>query len=522
MGTTTLSLRPPAGEGHSTFEAALLHFGQQSVTPLAYLILPNLPLLLLRKKLTLVPHGVINLECLLVGTLSLFIPRSLVFVLLVLEIIGSFAYEICYSFQFRLVDLLTASKSLPYLSSARVIEFVAAVVAVLVVAAVVAFGVPRSHHRMQTSLILLLTVTLVAGLDFLDGTNPYAYADVMKASHRLSIAPWLTLGVRGEFFAKVDSDSTVGNLSFMDSASAAIMGQIQRTGKRPVGARANVVLVVVESWGLFSDAGMANKLAAPYDDPQLRSAYDVSSGTAPFDGLTVPGEGRELCHSHLGFGILRAANAERDSCLPREFSALGYESSAIHGYAGKVFQREKWYRQLGFSRMWFRSELYQENLPECPGVYPGACDWAIAPWIGKRLLSETSGKPQFVYWVTLNSHIPVPEHPELPADRLCSSAPELQNSKALCSWFRIVHAVHASVVHLAIQQASQPTIFVVVGDHSPPFSQPRLREQFSQTVVPYVVLRPPRSLHSAPSQSAALPVTIAAASAGPRRDHSGR
>lgn len=522
MATTTHSLGPVAGEGPTTFGAALRYLGRRSLTPLAYLILPNLPLLLLRKKLTLVPHGVINLECLLVGILSLFIPRSLVFVLLVLEMVGSFAYEICYSFQFRLVDLLTASKSLPYLSSARVIEFAAAVVAVLVVAAVVAFGVPRSHHRLQTSLILLLVTILVAGLDFVDGTNPYAYADVMKASHRLSIAPWLTLEARGKFFGTVDSESTVGNPSFMDSASAAIMGQIRRTRELPAGARANVVLVVVESWGLFSDAGMARELAAPYDDPQLQSSYDVDSGTAPFDGLTVPGEGRELCHSHLGFGILHVGDAQRLSCLPQEFAALGYETSAVHGYAGKVFEREQWYRQLGFDRMWFRSQLYKENLPECPGVYPGACDWAIAPWIGKHLLSETGGKPQFVYWVTLNSHIPVPEHPELPADRLCSSAAELQNSDALCSWFRIVHALHGSVVQLAIQQASRPTIFVVVGDHAPPFSQPRLREQFSQTVVPYVVLMPRKLLHSVPSQPATTPVTITAASARPRRDHSGR
>jgi len=37
---------------------------------------------------------------------------------------------------------------------------------------------------------------------------------------------------------------------------------------------------------------------------------------------------------------------------------------------------------------------------------------------------------------------------------------------------------------------ARPTVFVIVGDHAPPFGDPGLRSRFSQTDVPYVVLLP--------------------------------
>ncbi len=122
----------------------------------------------------------------------------------------------------------------------------------------------------------------------------------------------------------------------------------------------------------------------------------------------------------------------------------------------------------------------KRGLPEaCPGAFPGICDTAIPKWVGKEILLTGSAAPKFVYWVTLNSHIPVPAHANLPPDGICERQPDLQSSSALCSWFRLVRAVHGSVQQLALAPESRPTIFVVVGDHAPPFANPRLRVKFS-------------------------------------------
>src|SRR6185312_14862651 len=79
------------------------------IAPLAYLILPNQPLLLMQHVLSLVPHGYINVECLLIGLISLFLPRVIIFLLLAIEITGAIAYAICYSFQFTFGELLTSA-----------------------------------------------------------------------------------------------------------------------------------------------------------------------------------------------------------------------------------------------------------------------------------------------------------------------------------------------------------------------------------------------------------------------------
>lgn len=467
---------------------------EASAMPLAFVILPNLPLIVLMHTLTLLPHGYLNVECLVLGACSVFLPRVVVFVLLVAEMVGGFAYAICYSFQFTLGELLTSSRSLGDLPLDRRLEFAGAVALVVSVAAVAAFAVPRPRYRLRSAVCLLALVVLASAVDVLDGQNPYAPRDATLVSQRLTMSPWLVLGVRGHFFHGVDALAAQAQMEGMDSASAAAMAYVNRVAGGHGAVRPDVVLVVVESWGLLRDGQLAEGLTAAYRDPRVTAAYDVTEGTAPFDGLTVPGEARELCHSRMGFGILEITAAAKDKCLPAIFGARGYETYAVHGYVGEVFQRVQWYRALGFEQRWFSPDLERAGLPRCAGAFPGICDVAVAQWIGGKVLGEDAGRSKFVYWMTLNSHIPVPENPDLAADGTCAQEPALRNSTALCSWFRLVGAVHTSVAQLAVAAATgekaRPTVFVLVGDHAPPFAHAALRQEFSGTVVPWVMLTP--------------------------------
>jgi phosphoglycerol transferase MdoB-like AlkP superfamily enzyme len=155
-----------------------------------------------------------------------------------------------------------------------------------------------------------------------------------------------------------------------------------------------------------------------------------------------------------------------------------------------MFYRSSWYPKLGFDRSWFGPDLHSEGLPDCPGAFPGVCDASIAGWIGNRLLSGREDKPRFIYWVTLNSHLPEPVRPNLPQDGVCATEPDLASSAALCSWFRLVRAVHQSVAEVALLQTDRPTVFILVGDHAPPFTNAQLRADFSSADVPYEMLTP--------------------------------
>jgi phosphoglycerol transferase MdoB-like AlkP superfamily enzyme len=252
----------------------------------------------------------------------------------------------------------------------------------------------------------------------------------------------------------------------------------------------NVLLVLVESWGDPRDSLLARAVSAAYDDPGVADKYVVSRGLVAFQGSTIPAEARELCQSKMGFSILNAPRESLRGCLPDWFRARDYQSLSVHGNIGSMFQRSAWYPRIGFERSWFGPELEALKLPMCDGAFRGTCDAAVAEWIGSSLLSEETGKPRFVYWVTLNSHLPVPVRPNLPDGGACSALPELRDSASLCSWFRLVRNVHQSIERLALAPSARPTVFVVVGDHAPPFADPGLRQEFSAAYVPYVVLRP--------------------------------
>ncbi len=455
---------------------------------LLYLILPNLPPFLSSRVLGALPHGFINLECLLIGAFGVFLPRGAVFVLLLLESLVDLAYGICFTYKFSLEELFSSLRYLTVMPTGRVIEGLAALALSVLLCAVLALVRPRPQKRFWTSGLLLACAIIPAGIDMFNGQNLLWRKDATLASYRLVRSPALVLGLWEVSAYRVRAQSNNAGDLPVSSASSHLLSLLD--GRASSQESPNVVLIVVESWGLLRDARLAQTLAAPYDDPRITSKYEVSHGAVPFTGLTVPGETRELCHVNAGFRIIHDAAARAEHCLPALFHAHGYQNLAIHGYVGQMFYRETWYPELGFDRIWFEPELARAGLPSCRGAFPGICDASIGYWIGSSLLSGDQAKPRFIYWVTLNSHIPVPAHPDLPDDGVCATQPALENSAPLCSWFRLVSAEHQSVQQTALMATSRPTVFVLVGDHAPPFSNPRRRGAFSNTVVPYVMLTP--------------------------------
>lgn len=464
---------------------------------LAYLFVPNLSPLLCVRTLGALPHGYINLECLILGALSVFVPRAALFALLLMESFADFAYSICYTYQFSLEDLISSSRYIPSLPLGRVLEGLTLLIIGILWCVALTLLRPHPQQRLLTSLTLLGLAAVVTPIDILGGQNPTWHSDLTSSSIRIGRSPLVTLGVR-EFAWNLAHRKQ--NLAIDSPMASASSGAVSFLDSRKDSEKVpNVVLIVVESWGLALNHSLSDSVAAPYDDPRIALKYKVSTGAVPFTGLTVPGEARELCNSTTGFGIMHPSAELVKHCLPALLHSRGYQNSAVHGYLGQMFYRNIWYPQLGFDRSWFHHDLEKLGLPNCPGAFPGTCDTSIANWVGS-VLTAPNTKPQFVYWVTLNSHLPEPAHPNLPDDNVCSSDPALQSFAALCSWFRLVRAEHLAVENIALLPTARPTVFVLVGDHAPPFSNPQLRARFSQNQVPFVLLTPRDSVSESPSQ----------------------
>jgi phosphoglycerol transferase MdoB-like AlkP superfamily enzyme len=226
-----------------------------------------------------------------------------------------------------------------------------------------------------------------------------------------------------------------------------------------------------------------------YTQTDLLAKYDVLQGRVPFYGSTIAGEARELCGSGFGFHLLVASTSDLKSCVPARLAAIGYETIAMHGMTGHMFDRANWYRTIGFKVRSFNEQFEQEGLPDCIGAFVGTCDADIAGSIGQRLKEQTP-QPYFIHWMTLNSHLPVLVPAPLKYGAPCLAAFSLVPNSVLCSWYQLIANVHQSVAHVALGDLARPTVFVIVGDHAPPFDNPALRSRFSQTDVPYVVLVP--------------------------------
>jgi len=447
----------------------------------------SLPLQLLAHRAGLLAPGYINLEYLLIGALGVFLPRRVVFVLLFLESLIDLASAICKTYYFSLGDLISVLHSFPALPGYRRLELLGGLVLIILICAVTSLARPRPADRIKTAVSLLLLIIICIFCAFLMGQDTLLRRNTIYLPVHLVRSPAVSLIRRGIEDHKRDLASSRPNHNVMVSASAQAIAFLDRPGgMQPP----NVVLIVVESWGLANDARLAQSLVDPYGDSQIARKYEIAYGTVPFDGWTVPGEARELCHSKMGYGIVLASPERLNDCLPSLLHQHGYKEISVHGFSGRLFRRSIWYTNIGFDRSWFEPDLEKAGLAHCDGAFPGICDASIAEWIGSSVLSADEKQPRFVYWVTLNSHLPVPANPNVPEDGICATQPALRDSKPLCSWFRLVRALHKSVQQLALRPTARPTVFILVGDHAPPFADPQLRQQFSATGVPYVILTP--------------------------------
>jgi len=476
-----------------------------------FAILANIPFWVASRTVGLVCTGYVCLEYAAVGLLALFIPRFVSAILLFLAIGVDLLSSASQSYYLSPFECLSNLGSVHELSTSRLHTLETVVVLALIATAIAALFPSRKIRGKFRKRAAIAFVALPFAFLLFDGAsvilktgrvpNPFKPMTPMDAASigyfknpRLSRLPSMHLVHSQVMFSRLGGHVNAAEIdtSFIAGASADAERAAGLYATARPQALPNLVLIVVESWGLAKDTSLRSALAAPYLRADLQARYEVSQGTVPFYGSTIAAEARELCESKMGFHILDASAKELQHCLPQRLASLGYHDIAVHGMDGNMFRRFGWYSNIGFKEYFFRDQFEQQGLPDCAGAFTGTCDAAIAKMIGLRLQNKSTN-PNFIYWVTLNSHLPVPLPPQLANPAQCSFASPELNQASLCSWFQLVSNVQDSIVQLASADFSRPTIFAIVGDHAPPFSDPVLRDEFSDTEVPYFLLvpRPP-------------------------------
>jgi phosphoglycerol transferase MdoB-like AlkP superfamily enzyme len=458
-----------------------------------YIVAANIPLWIASRSMGLLLIGVFNVEFLIIGILSVFLRRRLTVGLLLGAVFLDIVRGIGSTYMFSPSEMLRSVRYLFESSSSHSWHVTVIAICSLVACLLAVFassGSADARERRYVVRTLLVFFLLCGGVDVLMGHLWILRRDIQSNVPRMTRFPTHFL-VTSEWQAETFRNSSRPgiNASVKSATTRLVASDTTVAPLRTSATLPNVVLILVESWGKARVADLEAALVRPYADEGLFHKYTVRQGTVPFHGATINGEARELCGSAMGFGLLSASASQLKGCLPARMNGMGYHTMAVHGFNSRMFDRGEWYRTIGFAETWFQEGLQRSGLPVCPGAFPGICDAAASMWIGDQL-QRSDGSPEFIYWVTLNSHLPVPIPNLVMSPPSCTSSPIAAESPALCSWYQLEFNVHRSIAELAMRQTTRPTVFLVVGDHAPPFSSAKLRSQFSDEVVPYVLLEP--------------------------------
>lgn len=297
------------------------------------------------------------------------------------------------------------------------------------------------------------------------------------------------LAVAGLSYA--DHKMTVGMVGHYKRAApqgAPFSSAVQQTGfaASPDGKR-HLLLVVVESLGTPANKDMNNLLFAEFKSSEkVRERFDISTGNSPYYGSTTAAEIREMCGY---WGDYDPLLGKKDAdCLPSRLARQGYQTISMHSFDGKFFDREKWYPTIGFQHIYFAPELMARGVEACGGVFPGVCDRGVAAEVTKEL--KAAAKPTFLYWLTVNSHLPLLPGHNLQVENCGKLSASLkQNYPQLCGQA----AVFADLDHAIIKEITAAdfpaTDILLVGDHMPPFFDKHHRSQMDPEHVPWLHLK---------------------------------
>lgn len=228
-----------------------------------------------------------------------------------------------------------------------------------------------------------------------------------------------------------------------------------------------VLLVVNEAWGVTTDASVQNDVLSPIvNNPDVSN---IKQDTLNFIGATLGGELRELCAKAPIHFNLKNQMEGFDDCLPNKYKRLGYDTVAVHGAIGFMYDRQYWYPRAGFKHMMFRDQGL--NLPDSRCYsFPGNCDDDIAPRIVEQF--KTRNK-LFLYWLTLNTHAIYDER-DLKSDLFDCRKYNIKNDTAACRNLKLQKQFFYTLSGMIKNPSFSGTRVIVVGDHEPPLIEESL------------------------------------------------
>ena len=446
---------------------------------LIYLVLPNLAFYVLGRFLFL-NRVYVNTDYLILWAVAGYLPRvatAVIYALLVdLDLILS--TESVY--HFTTAEMIVLARQLLEMDPVKFYAVAGGIVATVLVALALAW---RSHLRRASTpprapILVGIAGLLVSVTSVSSYTDPYIRADIFSRGAIVGSGIAETVLATYRLSGPLEQADNAGVIPIANAVGS----------PAEVVAPYDVLLILVESQGLLKNAADMRSIFSPLTSPAIRSRYDIKTGSVQFFGGTMFGELRSLCRIY--WPDTTPQNLPRlDHCLPNVLRARGYDAVSYHSFYAWIYERKKWYPALGFARSHFADDMLPGTPPSarCGTVFKGLCDLWVADQVEKEL-AEPGRK--LVYWLTVNSHLPVDSGLAQTSGFDCAGTGSLREREDPCDLARIHFQLYTRIGRIILNRELTPTRFIIVGDHMPPFTDADDRILYDEKRVPFVDLTP--------------------------------
>ncbi len=273
----------------------------------------------------------------------------------------------------------------------------------------------------------------------------------------------------------------------IEAASADLFDHIE-SGQ--AGSYDNVILIVLESFGLLADDKAMQDILGIFNNAELLNFYDVSTGSISAKGGTKAAEIRELCR-YSSSGIASKKDAHHlSSCLPIRLKDMGYNTIGIHNSMGSNFRRDRWYSVIGFDEIYFMEDIAKKyNIDKrCGYSFPGICERDMMNTYLPDIIGN-NGK-NFLHFLTVESHVPSKEHDMHPDfHNICKKYSSFRANEEVCYLIDLQYRMLEDVITMAKKYKDSRNYIIVVGDHAPPFHSIGSVRQYVLGKVPYIIIK---------------------------------
>lgn len=331
---------------------------------------------------------------------------------------------------------------------------------------------------------------LVAAACVLYGVNAYNTCDV-REKYGTSIDYWWPLnsyyaqGFMPTFLTMMqDMEITVPE-GYTDEDAAATESQLAQaydescdpavtTARQEQfdAAKPSVVVVMNETFSdlssIYGDLGVGYEGPTYFkslDDALVRgnlsvSAYGGGTCNSEFETMT----GSSLAYIGMGLYPYTLYDLSEPANLARQFSQMGYATTAMHPNLPTNWNREQAYEEMGFDQF-----LSIEDFADAPVFHSGVSDRATYEKVLEQLSS--SDDPQFILDVTMQNHAGYDQY-NIPEDQMRSMAPDYLDETVTHELNEYLSCIDASDHDLEwfvsqLRELDRPVVLVFFGDHQP-------------------------------------------------------